>query len=138
VWKLWNTKYSGKPAGRTNSLGYRQVGLTVDGRLFQLYRYRIAWAIMTGAWPETQIDHEDDNRADDRWAKLRPTDSSRRIHATAALVGKGVARHRNRWRAGISANGKHVHLGCFPTYEVAHVAYLEAKKRLLADDTEAR
>ena len=40
VWKLWNTRYAGKPAGRTNSLGYRQVGLTVDGRLFHLYRSR--------------------------------------------------------------------------------------------------
>jgi hypothetical protein len=52
------------------------------------------------------------------------------IHATAALVGKGVARHRNRWRTGISDNGKHVHLGYFPTYEAAHAAYLEAKMRL--------
>ena len=136
--KIWNTRYAGKSAGSTNSLGYRRVGLTVDGRLFQLYRYRIAWAIMTGAWPETQIDHEDDNRADDRWAKLRPTDNSRRIHATAALTGKGVVRRRKYWRAYIKANGKHVHLGCFPTYKAAHAAYLEAKKRLLADDTEAR
>ena len=93
---------------------------------------------MTGAWPETQIDHKDDNRDDDRWVKLSPTDSSRRIHATAALVGKGVARYRNHWRACIKVDGKRAHLGCFPTYEAAHVAYLEAKKRLLADDTEAR
>lgn len=136
--KMWNTKYAGKSAGRTNSLGYRQVGLTVDGRLFQLYRYRIAWAIMTGAWPETQINHEDDNRDDDRWAKLRPTDSSLRIHATAALTGKGVVRRRKYWRACIKADGKRVHLGCFPTYEAAHAAYLEAKKRLLKATTVQR
>jgi len=136
--KIWNTRYAGKSAGSTNSLGYRRVGLTVDGRLFQLYRHRIAWAIMTGAWPETQIDHEDDNRADDRWAKLRPTDNSRRIHATAALVGKGVARHRNRWRAkSVPTGNTFISAVSQPTRPPTRPIW-KPRSDLLADDTEAR
>jgi len=41
---------------------------------------------------------------------------------------KGVARQGNRWKAYTSTHGKRVHLGYFPTVELAAAAVTEANK----------
>ena len=44
---------------------------------------------------------------------------------------RGVTRSRKVWRARMRIGGKKIHLGSFPTPELARIAYLEAMQRIL-------
>ncbi len=50
---------------------------------------------------------------------------------------KGVSRHlrskTNPWKSRIYFNGKEIHLGVFPTAELAHEAYCEAAKEYFGE-----
>lgn len=118
--------------------GYMQVG--VDGRTYRASR--LAWFYMTGEWPTFEIDHEDRDRANDRWGNLRPAThaqnmANRKTPANNALGVKGVrlvAGMKSRpYRARIMANGKSVHLGYFETSEEANAAYAAAANRYFSE-----
>ncbi len=89
---------------------------------------------MTGEWPENEVDHEDLDKSNDRWANLRlathaqnQTNSRPRRHNRAGLKGVSIAKG-GRYQAKISVNGKTVHLGHFDTAVSAHSAYCEAAR----------
>lgn len=113
---------------------YRRIG--IHGKIFS--EHRLAYAYMTGAWPEDCIDHINGIRHDNRWVNLRPATrlqnqgNQRRAHRNNESSGlMGVSRlknNRGRWMARICVLGKDVYLGRFDTAEEAHAAYL-AKKR---------
>ena len=105
------------------------------------YAHRLAWLFATGEWPKETIDHINGDRGDNRIANLR--DVPRRINCEnqrkARSVNRvgllGVSRATgNRpgkpYTAFIGVRGKSVGLGYFPTAELAHEAYLAAKRRL--------
>lgn len=117
----------GDACGRVNQFGYREIG--VD---YGLYRANmIAWAIMTGEWPDRDVDHINRIRTDDRWTNLRLATRSQnngnegvRPNNTSGF--KGVTRcavKAGRWRAQIRANGKKKNLGSFDTKEEAARAH---------------
>lgn len=68
---------------QSNPLGYKPVAGTIAGTIspygrrvirFQRRGYfasRLAWLIMTGDWPENEVDHENRIKSDDRWVNLR-------------------------------------------------------------------
>jgi hypothetical protein len=123
--KLWNAKFADQPAmsAITKDLGYL-VGNVLNRRI---YAHRVAWAIVSGAWPHGQIDHINGNRADNRLANLRDVTSAenrkntkRRSDNTSGTV--GVAKKRNGWRARIHKGGKEINLGTFETFEQAKAA----------------
>ena len=79
---------------------------------------RLAWFYMTGEWPAGQVDHENRNRADDRWGNLRDaTHAQNQMNSktpknnTSGI--KGVSWHKatRSWRASISVDGRTRHLG---------------------------
>lgn len=47
----------------------------------------------------------------------------------------GVSPNRSRWSASIMVLGRKLHLGTFDTPELAHAAYLEAKRAHHAGNT---
>lgn len=115
------------------SHGY--VRLSVCGR--EYYGHRLAWLWVTGAWPESRIDHRNNDRADNRWSNLRAAtvhqnNQNRGASADRDPGMKGVTFHRGagKWMAQIAAHGVKEYLGLHDTPEEARAAYVEASKRL--------
>jgi len=113
-----------KPAGFIGGHGYIHLGY-----MWKTYpAHHVAWLLMTGEWPECEIDHRDRVRSNNRWTNLRLADrhgqagnQSLRRDNTSGI--KGVRFQRDKWVASIWQAGKRKHLGCFDTKEEAGAAY---------------
>lgn len=132
---VWTARYANKPAGHTHKiLGYVSI--------LGFWAHRLAWLYMAGEWPKNEIDHIDGNKANNRFANLRDVDrktNQQNIRTSWTDMPLGVnfqARKVARpYVASIHSLGKRVHLGYFDTPELAHAAYLDAKRRLHAGCT---
>ena len=122
----------GRKAGCLHPDGYIKI------RLFdRMYRCaRLAVLYMTGEFPEA-VDHQNLNRADDRWENLRVATRSqnqynRPIQSNNKCGFKGVFwnRQARKWQAQIGTANKSIYLGRYPTPEEAHEAYVTAAKTL--------
>lgn len=111
--------------------GYTYLG--VDNA--HVLAHRAAWLYMTGAWPIDQVDHIDGDKANNRFLNLR--DASRETNAQNLHRPRadnksgflGVHLHpAGKWVAMIRIAGKKKNLGYFTTPELAHVAYVQAKR----------
>jgi hypothetical protein len=117
--RSFNTRLAGKAAD-TSRDGKGYLLVTVNNIKFKAHR--IAYAIMTGSWPDT-IDHINGVRGDNRWCNLRSvtqrqnrantygwtkTTSSKYIGVTHAKTGKP-------WVAQATLNRKNFFLGSFNT-----------------------
>lgn len=125
---------AGKVAGSLSPTGYWVIRL--DDRLYPAHR--LAWLYMTGGWPPHDIDHENLERADNRFANLRSATRAQnrantRVHKHNKCGFKGVSfrarGHRNPYEAKIRINKKLKHLGNFATAEEAHSAYAAAARQ---------
>lgn len=122
--------------GIDHSTGYLRI--RVDDVLY--YGHRLAWLLQTGEWPIHQIDHIDHNKLNIRWSNLRAATQQQNLKNmpksrsnTSGFKGVHFARHANRWRAEIIADGKRHRLGYFPTAKDAADAYNAAARRLHGD-----
>jgi len=104
---------------------------------YKQYRaHHLAWLWMTGKWPIEQIDHKNAVRNDNRFSNLRDVSDEinrqnvRTARSHNALGVLGVFRKRGKFAAKIGCNRKQQYLGTFNTPELAHAAYLDAKRRL--------
>ena len=106
--------------------GYIQIG--VDQRVYRAHR--LAWWFMTGTPPPKKIDveHENRDRADNKWKNLRLATRSQnncntKVRADNRSGFKGVhpstGRATKPWFARITMNKKIIHLGHFDTLEEA-------------------
>jgi len=120
----------GAIAGKTSD---RYSKICVGGGRY--YAHRLAFLYMTGEWPNGIVDHIDGNGMNNAWSNLRKASSSQNV-ANGKLAKnnrsgfKGVYRHKQtgNYVALIHAGGQKYHLGCFPTPEEAHAAYMTAAK----------
>jgi hypothetical protein len=119
-------------AGFLSSFGYRAI--SIDGK--RTSEHRVAWVLMTGMWPEFDVDHINGQRSDNRWANLRAATRSqnmqnlKRAHVDSETGLLGVERKRGRFAARICVDGRKKWLGVFDTAELAHAAYLAAKRQV--------
>lgn len=129
-WRITRTNrvQAGRVAGHICPIhGYRTI--SIDGRKY--YAARLAFLMVKGRWPNPEIDHRDNDRANDRWANLREaTKSQQSMNRPArrdSVNGlKGVAlRTDGKYQAQI-----HAHLGVFRTAMAAHLAWRRAAKIL--------
>lgn len=122
----------GGVAGVINDRGYIQI--KIDGSAYKAHR--LAWLYMTGAWPQLEIDHKNGIRNDNKWRNLRDVTrfinhqnqrKAQRHNKTGFL---GVTQRGKHFPATITVNKKSCSLGTYLTPELAHEAYLKAKREL--------
>lgn len=78
----WNLRFSGKEAGSVDALGYVRLG--INGRRHKAHR--LAFVYMAGAFPDTEIDHINGDKRDNRFANLRAV--SRSVNQKNAAIRK--------------------------------------------------
>lgn len=122
----WRTRERGitvgDRAGFLDSDGYKC--LHYRGKRY--YAHRVAFLIMEGRWP-TEIDHINHDKGDTRWANLREVTRSENKRNAPLSKGNtsgavGVRKHRRKWQAFITVDGKQNHLGAFDTFDEAVAA----------------
>lgn len=123
---------AGTEAGMVDVYGYRR--LTVMKH--RLQAHRVAWALHYGEWPTSEVDHINGVRSDNRLSNLRSTSrtknmqNQRRAMATNRTGLLGVSARRGGFCASIQVDGAKLYLGDHATSELAHAAYLTAKREL--------
>ena len=124
--------FGGQP-GYKNPKGYHV--LSVYGKAYKAHR--LAWFYVYGVWPEGQIDHINGNRTDNRICNLRDVPQGVNMqnqrkamrHSKSGLLGVTTTR-KGTFVSAIKKNDKCTYLGTFPTPELAHAAYIAAKRKL--------
>jgi hypothetical protein len=139
TWKnpIHGAVVSGKIAGYIRKDGYCQI--QIDSKLY--LAHRLAWLYVYGKFPNNQIDHISGARNDNRIINLREATNKQNsqniknanINNTHGYL--GVSCNKYNYQAKIGTDGKTKHLGYFDTPELAHQAYLEAKRQLHSHNT---
>lgn len=131
----------GDAAGYIRPDGYSYVRVDTH----QYLAHRLIWLHVHGRWPTDQIDHINGCHDDNRLCNLReasPGENNQnvrqpRVDNKSGFI--GAKRHKRRknkiWQAVIGVNGKRHSLGYFSTAELAHAAYLKAKRELHSHGT---
>ena len=143
LWKLYDynpltgqliSRRLGRPLKpRLDHSGYKTVNIIHNGKNRSFKHSRVVYAWCTGAWPIQELDHEDRNRANDRFHNLRPTTRRKNIHNSSRFKG-GCAYDKaiGLYRARIQIQGKRKYLGAFATEAEAQQAYKDALNALEA------
>lgn len=132
-----------KRKSRRDCLGKRAGGKSLDGYTYIVVRgrkyraHRLAWLYMTGDWPPHQIDHINGDRADNRFANLRPAtheqnqaNSKKPVTNTSGFKGVHWKAGHKKWVASIHINGRPKYLGARDTAAEAHELYRAAAIKL--------
>lgn len=125
---------AGDVAGNLTKAGYIQIYVNN----IQYKAHRLAWLYVYESFPEKFIDHINGKRSDNKIVNLRNVTNAENVqnlrHARSdngsGLQGVGKNGRGKKWRATITILGKKKFLGNFHTKELAHQAYLEAKRIL--------
>lgn len=124
---------AGERAERKGNRGYARIAVLGH----QLSAHRVAWAIAHGALPAGQIDHINGDKADNRLCNLRDatarlnSENKRSAYSNSKTGLLGVTPDRGgRYMARIFVEGRRRFLGMHDTPELAHQAYVQAKREL--------
>ena len=106
-------RFVGKRAGCRHPGGYRLIKIRVpDGRKVDYFEHRLAFFMMTGEWPEEDIDHINRVKDDNRWDNLR-----------------AVSHMENGWNT--ERNNQHVGIDWVKKDSVWRARYTSRKQRRL-------
>jgi len=125
----FNNKCGGKQAGTIAKTKGDKAYLAVAIRDPELgnkiyLAQRLIWKWMTGEEPPEQVDHEDNDRLNNRWKNLRAADNGKNMMNTAPRSRSGFkgvywsARHK-KYRAVVKHPERLVHVGYFADASVA-------------------
>jgi hypothetical protein len=117
VFRSWNSSNAGKPAFACSSRGGYLTG-TVLGTHY--YAHRIAWAMHYGSDPDSELDHINGDKTDNRIVNLRKVTRRQnsmnrpvRSDNKTGIPGVFWEKACGKWRARIRHNGKNISLGVF-------------------------
>lgn len=101
---------------------------------------RLAWFVVTGKWPNPEVDHEDLDGDNNAWLNLREaTRSQNRANTKKECRNtsgfKGVHWHgvMGKWCASIKKDGALEKIGYFDAAEEAHAAYVKRAGELFGE-----
>ena len=123
----------GAVAGGRSTQGY--IVIRIDGVLY--LAHRLAYFYIYGAWPPADVDHKNGDKTDNRLDNIRAASRSqnnqnrRRGKSRDGESSMGItwAPWAKMWRAQISVDGAHRHIGYYKTMEEANAAYLNEKRK---------
>lgn len=126
----WNSRYAGKECGTVDDKGYRRILFRFDrASPFKIRAHRLAWFISYGSLPVGEIDHINQDKADNRLTNLRDVpkalnqrNGTRKGNNTSGVAGVSWHKQRGKWCAQASMDGKHYHLGLFEEITEAETA----------------
>jgi hypothetical protein len=102
-------------------------------------QHRVAWKLMTGEWPQAEIDHINRDRADNRWLNLREASKAqnaqnRAAHSNNLLRVRGIRQRKSDglFEPRIMNKGKAIYLGVYATLEEAVAVRKEAEQRIFS------
>jgi hypothetical protein len=122
----------GKPLGFKNPKGYLLINFF--GTIYRAHR--LAFFYMTGEWPKSQVDHENNIKHDNRWLNLRRADNQLNHYnlnkpKNNTSGAKGVKKLKTgKYEARIKFNQKEIHIGTFDSLEKASDAYFNKAKEI--------
>lgn len=120
---------SGRAVGSINKVnGY----VTVHFSGKTVYAHRLAFYIVTGRWPDNDIDHINGNRQDNRWQNLREATRSQNLmnKRTKRNLPKNVYLHPSgRYRVKMKIDGITKHFGYYEDLEAASLAADRVRKK---------
>lgn len=131
-WKVTRGRLA-KAGGIAGTEIQGRVYIKIDGKMH--LAHRLAFAFMTGSFPQDRVDHMDGDASNNRWANLRKCShaenmQNKRVSRSNKSGFLGVSKHKAGWQATIAVDKRYHYLGLFKTPEAAHAAYLDAKSRL--------
>lgn len=125
---LYRRHATREKVGKAKTNGYLVVG--VNGVQYQVHR--IAWLVMTGAWPQGSIDHINRVRTDNRWCNLRdvPQSVNARNHHLVVKRAQmiGPVRDGDAWVVVLPHYRTTRTIGPFATSAEANAAFAEQGK----------
>ena len=131
------TAMAGMVAGTMPKSGSHVV-IYIDNRAYKAHR--LAWLLMTGEWPQEEVDHRDLNKQNNRWKNLRAADdtqqtANRGLSRSNTSGFKGVHRCKksSKWIAQIGYRQRRIVLGRFANIDDAVAAYADAAQRLFGE-----
>lgn len=123
--KLCQKTVVGAVAGTLHPFGY--VYIKVEKKKYRAHR--LAWLYMYGQMPPEQVDHINRVRNDNSILNLRLASQRQNMqnagefkHNTSGAKGVGWYKRVGLWRASISCNKKHIHIGYYKRFEDAKLA----------------
>ena len=106
-----------------------------SGVRFRSMAHRLAWFFVYGYLPNSEIDHINRQRADNRIANLRLANRSVNMHNTniaknnkSGVTGIHWKKSHNKWSAQVYLHGHRNFLGLFDELEDAHVSINNFRK----------
>ena len=102
------------------------------------YLHRLAWLYVYGKFPINMIDHINGIAEDNRIDNLRDVTNTinqhnqktAHVNSKSGLIGACWNKQNKAWKAQITHQGKVIYLGLYKTAQLAHEAYLTAKRKL--------
>ena len=133
----WNSRYAGKECGTLDDKGYRRILFRFEkGSTFRIRVHRLAWFISNGVIPTGEIDHINQNRADNRISNLRDVpkqinqrNGTMKSNNTSGITGVTWLKDCQKWGAQAHMNGKHYKIGRFNDISAAESAVKEFRSK---------
>lgn len=129
---VWNARYSGKPAFDTiMANGYRKGCFDY----IELLAHRVAWALMTGKFPEGDVDHINGLRSENKARNLRECSRAQNLQNQrfrgnkAGVMGVYLHKASGLYHARIDVCRKAISLGYFRDLGDAQNARLAAERQ---------
>lgn len=124
--------YVGAVAGTPHAKGY--VNIRIKG--VNYLAHRLAWLFVHGETPNTQIDHINGDKSDNRISNLRLATNTQnhanrgaQRNSTSGIKGVYWFKPQQKWKAQIQVNGKAIVIGYFANKADAIAARREAERK---------